>query len=135
VLAAKLVSGKVTFVHRRLWHALVAVGQARQGWQVDDLSPDAADLLAEVDEHARVQASGKPAKALEKRLLVASQQVHTDSGAHALGLMTWARFADHHEVALGSQSPAAAQAELARAVAAMTSEFGGRARLPWPRLP
>ena len=33
VLAAKLVSGKVTFVHRRLWPALSSVGRAGESWQ------------------------------------------------------------------------------------------------------
>src|SRR5262245_38305289 len=46
VLVAKLVAGKVTFVHRRLWSALIAVGRAREAWQLAGLEPAARDLLA-----------------------------------------------------------------------------------------
>src|SRR5262245_40266569 len=65
VLSAKLVSGKVTFVHRRLWPCLIAIGLARQPWQLGALTPQARELLAQVDEKNRVVASGKPAKQLE----------------------------------------------------------------------
>src|SRR5437867_10967275 len=34
VVATKLIGGKVTFVHRRLWPALAAVGNSRAEWQM-----------------------------------------------------------------------------------------------------
>src|SRR5947209_6563106 len=49
VLVTKLVSGKITYVDRALWPALIAVGRAREPWQIDSLSPDAVKLLALVD--------------------------------------------------------------------------------------
>src|SRR5437899_11542737 len=38
-----------TVVHRTLWPAVVAIGRARESWQVERLSHDARNLLAEVD--------------------------------------------------------------------------------------
>src|SRR5258708_5263515 len=38
VLMVKLISAKVTFVHQRLWPAVVGVGQSRATWQLDRLT-------------------------------------------------------------------------------------------------
>lgn len=45
VLMAKLVSGKVTFVHRDLWPPVVDVGRAREPWQMRNLWPEGRKLL------------------------------------------------------------------------------------------
>ncbi|HEY2798539.1 MAG TPA: hypothetical protein VGK26_11675 [Thermoanaerobaculia bacterium] len=90
VLFTKLLSGKVTLVHRRLWPALAAVGAAREPWQLRGLSPAARRLLARVDRGgAGVRASGAAAKELEARLLVVARQVHTESGRHETALQDW----------------------------------------------
>jgi len=134
VMTTKLVDGKVTFVHRRLWPALVAVGRERAAWQTEGISKDAAALLRRVDDEQKLRTSGRPAKELETRLLIASTQVHTDDGAHALELATWQRFAK--EVALRGRLPSAqaARAELETALAALPST-GKPAKLPWQRAP
>ena len=49
VLILKLISGKVTYIHRTLWPQIVAVGRAREVWQMRGLSPAARKLLAAVD--------------------------------------------------------------------------------------
>ncbi len=92
VTTAKLLGGKVTFVHRRLFAALAAVGAERATWQLARLPRPAASLLRRVDDEQALEASGPPAKELERRLLVATRPVHTDSGAHATELTTWTRF-------------------------------------------
>jgi hypothetical protein len=128
VATFKLVEKKVCFVHRRLWPALAAVGGAKARWQTDGLDDVARALLAQVEREGRVRASGKAAKALEERLLVAGEQVHTESGAHASELSSFARFAiDRGLEAL--PSVADARAELERVVHAMPG--GASARLPW----
>src|SRR3954469_10096983 len=48
VLAVKLVSNKNTFVHRRLWSELIAIGGADEAWQLDRLNPVAKSLLETV---------------------------------------------------------------------------------------
>src|ERR1700694_3508803 len=45
VLVTRLVHGKVTFVHRRLWAAVLAVGQSQAPWQFARLSAPARALL------------------------------------------------------------------------------------------
>ncbi len=45
VLLVKLISGKVTLVHRTLWTAVFSVATAREAWQLEALSKDAKSLL------------------------------------------------------------------------------------------
>lgn len=131
VLTGKLVSEKVTFVHRRLWPQLIAVGRARAPWQLAGLTTAARSLLARVDSEELVQASGAPARQLEIRLLVASVEVHTRSGAHVIQLMTWEAFARQRGERLPQMSAADARRELEVLLAKMNAEFGCAGKLPW----
>jgi hypothetical protein len=123
VLATKLVAGKVTFLHRRLWRALIVIGRARELWQTERLSGSARRLLARVDREKRVLAAGAPVKELEKRLLVASREVHTASGKHATELIDWADLARARKLRVGRASVANAKREIESAL--------GSAELPW----
>ena len=72
VLIMKLVSGKVTYVHKPLWPQVVAVGCARDRWQMEGLSAAARNLLANVD-RTPVQPGRtmrKAASELEARILL-----------------------------------------------------------------
>jgi hypothetical protein len=121
ILSAKLVSRKVTFVHRRLWPALFAVGNAREPWQTSGLSRQSAELLRRVSDEGEVHASGVAAKQLEERLLVRSEQVHTEAGRHETVLRRWPQ---------SRMSIDRARLRLEEAVFAI----GGSARLlPWNR--
>jgi hypothetical protein len=131
VLTAKLVSEKVTFVHQELWEPLIAVGRAREPWQLSRLSAEAKSLLRRVDEEQEVRASGKPSKELELRLLVAAEEVHTDSGAHAVDLMTWDSFAKKANMRLPSISPAKARSQLEDLLSRMNAAFDAKGTLPW----
>ena len=126
VTTAKLLAGKVTFVHRRLFAALAAVGAERAAWQLAKLPRAAAALLTRVDDDGALEASGPPAKELERRLLVAARQVHTDAGAHATELTTWQRF----RRATGTRAITAARGrtDLEAAAAALGA---ARSLLPW----
>jgi len=120
VAVVKLVEGKVTFVHRTLFAPLYRV-VTDAGWRTKAmraLSSDAQKLSKEVEKIGELrldalprslklgQVGGSPppnpaakkslAKArneLETRLLVHSEQEHTDSGAHQTRLRTWERWA------------------------------------------
>src|SRR5215471_17022476 len=123
VLSTKLVAGKVTYVHRRLWSAILAVGTARDAWQMDSLSAGERWLLREVDTEGELATDGVVvppearaghrervadfARELERRLLVNATEIHTPSGAHAKVLQTWQRWA--HALALPASSVSAAQ--------------------------
>jgi len=96
VLAAKLVAGKVTFVHRRLWPSLLAIASAREPWQMKGLSSAARRLLARVEAEGALEAIGVAVKELAVRLLVHTEQVHTKTGSHALVLTSWSHWAKRH---------------------------------------
>jgi hypothetical protein len=86
-IATKLIAGKVTFVGRRLWPALYAVGSANEPWQTRGLSPAARALWKK----SPVRASGPAVRELEKRLLARAREVHTERGRHELLVERWPR--------------------------------------------
>jgi hypothetical protein len=129
VVFVKLLSKKVTLVHRRLWPALLAVASARSEWQLRALSGEATDLLERVDRERTVRSSGKAAKDLEARLLVASRQVHGARGAHETELESWSAWAKR----VGCAAPLASE-EAGRAALEAASEVrGAPVKFPWPR--
>jgi hypothetical protein len=99
VTVTKLISGKITFVHRKLWQKLVAVGSAREDWQIEKLSPSAKLLLRQLDKNGSLLTNqlgprfgpkpGDTARELELKLLIHSEQQHSESGAHTKLLETW----------------------------------------------
>ena len=84
VFLCKLLQGKQTYVHRRLWPALLRVQSAPSLWP--PLSPPARRLLARVTRTETVQATGPLRFELERALRVVARSVHTASGAHAVVL-------------------------------------------------
>jgi hypothetical protein len=89
VLFVKLVGGKVTLLHRRLWPALLAVGRSNEPWQTAGLSRQARTLLSRVRRDHVASASGSAARELQERLLVHAAEVHTETGAHRMALEEW----------------------------------------------
>jgi len=95
VLFVKLLDRKDTVVHSSLWPALLAVGSAREQWQIQGLSASAANLLKRVDRgNTEVRSTGLVAKELQIRLLATAHEVHTESGRHELLLESWSAWAD-----------------------------------------
>jgi hypothetical protein len=149
VLVTKLVSGKVTFVHRDLWPALVSVAISRSEWQLRALSESATWLLGQVDADGRLQsdlivppansqrkAIADAARELERRLLIHSTEVHTPSGAHAKVLQTWSTWISESSLrGLRLPSESAARRSLEQAVEHLNREYGAAATLPWLQLP
>lgn len=135
VLIMKLVSNKVTFVHRKLWGHIYSIGMAREDWQLKKLSPAAKQLLKTLDEQGTLQTNklGKDAaRELESRLLLHANQIHTESGAHAKVIETWDKWAKRAGFRAGAKNPAAARRFLEQRLAEMNEEFGGNGKLPWP---
>ncbi len=133
VLLAKLVSGKATWVHRRLWPALYAVARAREPWQTEGLSSEARALLASVDRDGQARATGSVARELETKLLARGEQEHTASGRHAKVLESWDRWASRQRPAIAPLGADAGRLELEAALGALNERHGGRGRLPWQR--
>ena len=132
VLVAKLVSGKDTFIHRALWPTMLAVGMAREPWQMEPLDRASRALLEEVEKKGQVQTTGRSALALEKALLVHGEQVHTEAGSHAKILTSWRQWAAR--VGPKASDLAEAKASLEKIVDHLNRRSGGRGRLPWKLL-
>ena len=129
-IALPLVSGKVTFVHRRLWPALLGVALAGEAWQTQSLTAPARALMARLEEATELQASGDPVREIERRLLARSAHLHTEPGAHAKRLERWDRWAQRVDAA---PLPGIAEAKrvIEEAAAALASGSGASPRLPW----
>jgi hypothetical protein len=140
VMSTKLVAGKVTYVHRRLWQAIYALGCAREPWQMDALSEAARWLLQQVDADGELQsdllgprkAVPEAARELERRLLVHADEVHTASGAHAKVLQTWPRWAANQQLVVAGLAVVEARRQLESAAEQLSAGIaGGMASLPW----
>ena len=143
VLITKLISGKVTFVHRELWPEIMAIGLAREGWQTKALSKSALLLLKMIDEQGSLRTDepawprdpqlkpGDAARELEKQLLIHSEELHTESGSHSKLIETWQRWANRIGFTPKRILPDEAKTTLDARIRALNDEFGARARLPW----
>ena len=142
VMIMKLVSNKVTFVHRELWGRVYSIGVAREDWQLKKLSVVAKRLLKELDAKGWLQTNklgkdfgpkpGETARELESRLLLHANQIHTESGAHAKVIETWDTWADRAGFRARAKSPAAARRFLEQRLLELIKDFGGSCQLPWP---
>jgi hypothetical protein len=128
-LATKLLAGKVPFVHRRLWPAVLATGCVRAPWQFVGLSAGARELYDMVEQQGVLLASGRNAKELERRLLVHGEQQHTAAGNHELRLEHWQQWADR----VGAASTIEADAGRIEIEAAVLKIGGATALLPWSK--
>jgi hypothetical protein len=139
---AKLVLGKETLVHRRLWPALVATAESRDDWQLRGLKPDARLLLGRLRRGRPVRTDEAPpakgrklavvATELERRLLARSYSQHTPAGHHVKVLETWGAWAKGRGIATGDRPgvPDALEA-LSAPVLAWTDGRQPPGLLPW----
>ena len=143
VVVVKLLNGKVTFVSKRLWPHLLAIGRAHEPWQLEGLTGEALALLDLVRRKGTIRTDDpavrravnpeKPAQValtLERRLLVLGMQVHTESGTHAKTLESWDHWAQRRRLAARLPVPQA-KAALEDRVRRLNAEYHGKARLPW----
>ncbi len=139
VLCARLVSKKITYIHRSLWSALLGVATSREDWQLSDLSPAALSILGEVeatgqirsDELENVPGPGPAIRELEDRLVIDSREVHTASGAHRKMLQSWDRWKAQLKWSGRRMSPDNARRRIEKTLEVLNREFEGNARLPW----
>jgi hypothetical protein len=143
VLVTKLISGKVTFVHRELWPHLLAIGNSHNCWQMDNLTNDAKTLLKLVDSAGTVRTDQVPennsmkakigdvARELERKLLLVSRQIHTETGSHAKVIESWKHWCKRVRISASGMSTRMAQNNLEERVRELNEEFGASARLPW----
>jgi hypothetical protein len=137
-LVVKLLAGKRTFVHPRLWPEVCAVAEGNEPWQLDKLKPDARALFERVQaagsarsDHVELPKSarkiGTVVDDLEKRLLIHTRDEHTDRGHHIRMLETWPCFRRGANV---SHLPAVSEAR-ALLEAAAAGYGAAKSALPW----
>jgi hypothetical protein len=142
VAVMKLISGKVTFVHRELWDRIYSIGVGREDWQLKKLTTHARQLLKTLDAEGTLHTNklsnafgpkpGDTARELELRLLVHAEQIHTESGAHAKVLETWDAWANRVGFRARPKDPLAARRFLEQRVEEINQKHNGTGRLPWP---
>ena len=144
VIACKLISGKVTYVHRSLWPALFEVANSRETWQLSSISPSARSLLSKVTRDgivrtdrlpefhsAKSKGPGDAARELEKMLLVYSEDIHTETGAHAKALETWEHWARRIGFVRQKTTVEQGKEQLEQTLKFLNTRFGAARRLPW----
>ncbi|MCI0365287.1 MAG: hypothetical protein L0219_15570 [Phycisphaerales bacterium] len=145
IAIVKLISGKTTYVHRDLWPPLLAIATAREPWQLNKLSNPARRLLQLVDDQAEVRCDhfppalarlipkpGDAARELERRLLVYSEQFHTEDGYHTRRLLTWSHWARRANCSRENlPSPHDARSAFEQLLHALHDKRKSKARLPW----
>ena len=98
ITRCKLIRGKVTFVHRRLWPSLYTVGSSKEGWQLQMLTEDERDLLDRIESTGVMANPGAATKKLEKLILVHTAQVHSSSGKHITVATSWDMWAEERVI-------------------------------------
>jgi hypothetical protein len=107
LLSVPLVEQHSTFVHRRLWPALLSVARSHRPWQLARLTASERAMWVRVEDrgrfHVQQESGGIPllarespgdvARRLERRLLVLGRSVHTSTGRHEKVLESWSKVA------------------------------------------
>ncbi len=141
-IITRLVSGKVTYLHRRLWPDFLALATSEDEWQTEGLSRAARQLYRLVQNRGEVRMDrvvskrnvtglSKAAREIEGRLLVYSDEIHTETGAHAKVLMNWSRCPKLEGFRSRGKSPAPARRTFEVLIASLNREHHARATLPW----
>jgi hypothetical protein len=142
-LETRLVSGKVTFVHRKLWDYVLTICTSMEDWQTRSLSNEARSLMRKVGQRGQVRTdrvggaslSGRSvsdaARELEKKLLIYSQEIHTEKGKHAKVLSSWSRWQEKMKFTPKPMTVESARVHLEQIVARLNGRYRGSGRLPW----
>ena len=136
VMIMKLISKKVTFVHRELWNHVYSIGIARDDWQLKKLSADARRVLKKLDDGKELGPTlGDTTRELESRLLIHAEQIHTQSGKHAKVIETWDVWARRAGFRPRRQDAVAARRFLEQRLTNINRKYNGAGKLPWPSDP
>jgi len=108
---------------------------------MEGLTSGAAALLRMTEEVGEIttievrtrlkQAAGPAALELERKLLVQSEQFHTERGLHAKRLRTWGRWSQMVRLPHDLRTLPRAKSAFQMKLHALNREYGGTGRLPW----
>jgi hypothetical protein len=145
VVYVVLVSAKLTYLHKRLAPALLAVALNDADWKFAGLPPPARAIwerlkqepLLYADEPglpaADVRQNGRLMRDLEARLLCAGGNVHTLRGSHAKFAIRWDAWMSGRKLAKPRISAETGTKRLDECLDRLNLEFGGHGKMPWWR--
>jgi hypothetical protein len=141
VLVTKLIFGKVTFLHLKLWPAFLTIARSHQSWQKEGLSQSARSLLGKVNRQGVVRADrlstsitkqiGNTVRELERRLLIYAEEFHSEIGTHVKMLESWDHWIDRKKYKLNKLSLLAARNRLEEICETFSRRSGTIGKLPW----
>jgi len=152
VLLTKLISGKTTFIHRKLWPAILSIANSNEAWQLDGLSDEARFLLEVVKKKGEVRTDkiswkttsttgpkskgnmmGNAARELESRILVYGRPVHTEYGMHAKLLESWDHWSNRVKFNYRENKMPLelAKKKLETTLSTIDAHHTGKGSLPW----
>lgn len=144
ILCVKLINKKNTFLLPEHWPALFAIGRSKVEWQMRGLTIAQKSILKMIEAKGLVRGDskgfspgdfGKQLAKLEERLLVFSENVHTDSGKHVRVAISCKQMAKlrriKHQNLKGRLAPEAAQNHFELLCEDLWREYGAKIRLPW----
>lgn len=146
ILTCKLIEGKVTFVHKSKWDALFSLTSGKEAWQ--ETSSDVETWLVEfirkmgfirlvlVDypDHFTAASVKKAADQLERKLLIYSEQIHTEDGHHSRVLKSWKTMASTRGYVPPHVDVLEACASLEQAVQLLGDGTKASVKLPWGKM-
>ncbi|MFI5404811.1 MAG: hypothetical protein ACHQYR_03690 [Candidatus Gagatemarchaeaceae archaeon] len=141
-LVTRLVSGKVTYIHRALWSDFLAVATSTEPWQTKDLPAGSGRLLSLVRRRGKVRMDrvsqkgedaqlNEAARNIESRLLVYSEEFHTETGAHTKVLTAWSHCPKLQGFHRHRTTSGDARRTIDAIVSGLNSKYRGTAKLPW----
>lgn len=102
ILSVKLLSGKVSFISEALFPAFFSIVAKKRDWQIKKLNAEELKLYETIRKKGKLASDDKKLKEtfkdlkknlekLEKRLLVFSEEEHTESGKHIKVFSPWSK--------------------------------------------
>lgn len=145
VFPVVLVSAKITYLHKRLAPALLAVALDDADWKFEGLSLPARAIWERLKQEPRLYAdepglpttdvrqNGRLMRELEARLLCAGGNVHTPRGSHAKYAVTWNEWMAERKLSEPRMSAQTGMKRLDECLDRLNIEFGGHGKMPWWR--
>lgn len=144
IIVVKLIAGKLTYIHRILWSALLGIATEQAPWQLHGLSDTAQILFSRITkdhvlrtDHLRkfdsfnAKALREAIQTLERKLLIYSESSHTETGAHTKILETWSEWSTRIGFTEQPAKPAQGKKIFEDILAKLNSHYGTQAQLPW----
>lgn len=141
IISAKLLSKKVTYINKKLYPFFFSIVSEVRPWQLKGLSKESTELMAMIKKSKtgirsdspefklKYPALKKHIDDLETRLLIYTEEIHTEGGKHAKEIKPWAKSVlftgklSSYEVALE---------EFNFIVLKLNKKSNSKIKLPWP---